>query len=160
MPIRDFITVLEKSKKNASCVKSHWENNEGRLVTHGGRRWCPLSFPQGKAETIRKYEANMSDTTSWIVDTDIFCGLASVKNASKLSNRSDMEILNTIGKSIEVTDASFQWRSGQLKTFQIAHANGEKRFFNIIVPLTNVYTLGFHPGTHHVVTTKKEAEKS
>ena len=59
----------------------------------------------------------MSNTTSQIVETDIFWGLASVKNASKISERSNMKILNTIGKSIEVTDASFQWRFDQMKTF-------------------------------------------
>ena len=119
------------------------------------KKRCLSNFPEGKEEAIEKYESNMSDTTSRIVETDIFYGLVSVKKASKISERSDMTILNTIGKSIEVTDASFQWRSDQLKTVQIFHADGEKGSFNIIIPLTNVYTLGFYPGTHHVVTTKE-----
>ena len=46
-----------------------------------------------------------------------------------------------------------------MKIFQIAHADGESGSFNIIIPLTNEYTLGFHPGTNHVVTTKDQAEK-
>ena len=83
-----------------------------------------------------------------------------MENTLNLNDRSDIDILNKIGKSIEVTDALVQWRSGQLNTFQIAHADGEKVSYNVIVPLTNGHTLSFHPGTHHVVTTKKEAEKN
>ena len=118
-----------------------------------------LQFPKDKEEVIAKYESNISDTTSRIVETDIFYGLVSVKNTSDVRQRGYMTTINTIGNSIEVTDASFQWRSEELKTFQIAHADGEKGSFNIIIPLTNKYTLGFHPGTHHVVTTKNLAEK-
>ena len=59
---------------------------------------------------------------------------------------------------IEVVDTLLQWREKELETYQINHADGESGTFNIIIPLTNDYTLGFHPGTQHIVTTTNKAE--
>ena len=55
MPISEFIKVLKKSQKNAVSVKNLCDNDAGRLVPHGDKKWCLLRCPQGKAEVILKY---------------------------------------------------------------------------------------------------------
>ena len=97
--------------------------------------------------------------TSRIVDIDIHHGLIASNNdfMSRQSNNIT-EGLSTIKFSIDVTNAAFQWRGKKVKTYQVQHADRERGTFNIIIPITNNYTLGFHPGTHHVVTTKVEVE--
>jgi len=172
---RGDVAKLMASSDPPVDVRDHFDPMKGRVVTSPHRRWqkleekkrVPTAVMAAEADgpnTFQKHLSQLSAATEEVVQPDIKWGLVAKRNAVMGLDDSveKEEMLYNIGripKSLTVKDPALQFRSEKLGDFQICHADGERGAFNVVHPMTRAYRIKVYPRTHHLVTTKENAEK-
>ena len=165
-PVDELARIMISNKANAVDVKNGYDSKANRVTTNSGRRWCLFKnrLPTGLRGSddyvsMMKWESHLSKKLGNIVDTDINHGSIALSNLRKYKG---LGVPSPLQK-MRVSDPSLQWRSSLLDTFQVNHADGEaslslaSKSYNAVIALSDGYKLKMYPGTHHYVSTYKEA---